>query len=366
MRKFKHPVLMVLLGLFVAVAVLITILYLTANRYTSTFSPEHATSRQQEIDSVIHDFVDNEQFNGTVLVAVGDEIIFEEGYGYAKRYFGRTPNTADTKFLIGSMTKSFTAAAILSMEKKGLLSLDDKVVKYFPEYTLWADITVQQLLNHTSGIKNYYESPGDFVKYYMGHKTPAEILDAVKETPLNFESGMDYEYSNTNYILLSAMIEKVTGKSYIDYLNTNLFEPMGLADTGYEEYPDRIDGMANGYCAGMFIETAGFNLSNFYGAGGLYSSAEDIYRFISQLDMQSQMRNKSMNEFQDIYFYGNGMLLENHPTLGEIFSHTGGGPGISTGMYDFADQDVIVVILNNNTEFMTDNMAVKICEVVNQ
>jgi CubicO group peptidase (beta-lactamase class C family) len=309
------------------------------------------------------EYVEENHFNGTILVARENIVIFNDGYGYAKRFFGKKQNLPDTKFILGSMTKTFTAQVILSLQAKNMLSMDDPVTKYYPDYQKWKEISTHNLLNHTSGIENYYNSPWAYAKYFLFPKTPEKILSGLKDAPLHFDAGKDYEYSNTNYIILSGIIEKASGKSYIDYLNENIFEPIGLSNTGYSEHPYKVENMAKGYCANMVIEINGFNLSNLYGAGGLYSTTEDVYKFLQAIDEERLLNEQTKMHVRDDYYYGYGLMLEDSKDYGKIYFHTGGGPGINTGMYKFADLNLYVIILGNNMQCDTGNIAKDIAGV---
>lgn len=257
------------------------------------------------------------------------------------------------------MTKTFTASAIIQLEERKLLSLTDKVTRYYPEYKGWKDITIHQLLNHTSGIQNYYKSVLDFARYFFVHNTPEKIMARFKEKPLLFKPGTDYDYSNTNYMILTGIIEMVSGDKYIDYLKKNILNPLGLLSTGYDENTNSVNGLAKGYLLNMIVEVNGFNLSNFYGAGGLYSSTEDLYKFCKNLDEHKLVSDTSRVSVKanSEYYYGYGMMFNNNKDYGKVFFITGGGPGISTGMYKLVDKNMVMIILSNNQSFDKDKMA---------
>ena len=364
MKRIKRYIFGVLLVVLAMLGIVIFSMNLNANRYISTFGPVDDGEAAAKVNTVIEKFVRENRFSGTVLVAKDGEIIFNEGYGYAKRYFGMSQNTPDTKFVLGSITKSFTAQAILSLADKDVLSLEDAVTEYYPDYPGWKGIKIHNLLNHTSGIRNYYGSPWSYVKYFLFSQTPEKIMSGFKNTPLDFETGKGYNYSNTNYITLSGIMEKVTGKSYAECMEENVFSPLGLDHTGYTPYPYEIDNMARGYCANMIVEVNGFNLSNFYGAGGLYSATEDVYKFLEAVDEERVLSAHASTNVIDEYYYGYGLMREDNKDYGKIFFHTGGGPGINTGMYKFTDRDIIIVILGNNMQCFTEEFAKELAAVV--
>ncbi|MCX8128755.1 MAG: beta-lactamase family protein [Clostridia bacterium] len=365
MRITKKGVFKVLIVLLLVLIISITTINIGNNFYVSTFSEENKSEMEIRLNNVVKKYVEKSKFSGSVLVAQGDRIILNEGYGYAKRYLGRTKNTPDTKYVLASMTKSFTASAVMQLQERKMLSLEDKVTKYYPEYKGWEDVTIHNLLNHTSGIENYYESVIDHIRYFIAHNTPEKIISRFKDRPLLCKPGTDFNYSNTNYMILSAIIEKVSGDKYIDYLNKSIFTPSGLVNTGYEEDTSEVDNIAKGYCLNMIVEVTGFDLSNFYGAGGLYSSTEDLYRFFRNLDEKKLLNDTSKVKTNWGYHYGYGMMLNNDKKLGKVYFITGGGPGISTGMYKLVDKNMIIVILSNNQGFYKDEMVADLYDTVN-
>ncbi|MBN1371411.1 MAG: beta-lactamase family protein [Anaerolineaceae bacterium] len=348
---------------FGVIVFLVLLTFLTASVNTlsvasaTSYSPHGKAQSAVQLHGIIQQHMADYDFSGSVLVAQGDQVLFSEGYGYARRYFGKAQNTPETTFLLGSMTKTFTALAILDLVEAGQIHLEDCVTDLFPEYTLWSEVTLHHLLNHTSGIPNYYEAFPDFIRYFAGHTTPTEIMVRFKDKPLLFAPGADYDYSNTNYMILSAIIEQVTGQSYIDYLNQHILVPWGMQKTGYSEHVGSIQDMAKGYCLGMIVEVTGFNLSNFYGAGGLYSTTEDLFHLQQHIDFKNLVNENSIVAINSEYDYGYGMMQNDSAEFGKIFHISGGGPGINTVMYTFADTGIVVIILSNNQGFDTERLA---------
>lgn len=363
MRKLKTKTILVLSAVAI-IGIAVVMMNVMANRMSSTFIHDNQTALARGIHEGILRHVKENAFNGTVLVAKEGEIIFNEGYGYARRFLGKKQNLPDTKFVLGSMSKSFTAVAMLALVESNQASLDDPVAMYYPAYQEWRDVKIRHLLNHTSGIVNYYRSALDYVKYFLFAQTPERIIAGVKNVPLLYKAGEAYNYSNTNYMILSGIIEKVSGKPYIDYLAESVIKPMGLTRTGYEPYPYKQENIAKGYCANMIVEVNGFNLSNFYGAGGLYSSTEDVFVFLQGVDENKLLNEEANAQVAGGYEYGYGLMLEDTQDYGRIYFHTGGGPGISTGMYHYADKGIIVVILGNNMACFTDQLSNDLVDIL--
>lgn len=355
---------------FAVIVFLVLFTFFTASVNTlsvasaTSFTAQDTDPSAVQLHSIMQQHVADHDFSGSVLVAQGDQILFNEGYGYARRYFGKAQNTPETKFLLGSMTKTFTALAILDLVEAGQIHLEDRVTNFFPEYTLWSEVTLHHLLNHSSGIPNYYESLPDFIRYFAGHTTPTEIMVRFQDKPLLFTPGTDFDYSNTNYMILSAIIEQISGQTYIDYLNQHILVPWGMPNTGYSEHVGSIQNMAKGYCLGMIVEVTGFNLSNFYGAGGLYSTTSDLLHLQQHIHFENLINENSIAAINSEYDYGYAMMQNDSAEFGKIYHISGGGPGINTVMYTFVDTGIVVIILSNNQGFDTDKLAQDIVRAI--
>ncbi|HEX5323511.1 MAG TPA: serine hydrolase domain-containing protein, partial [Capsulimonadaceae bacterium] len=174
-----------------------------------------------------------DRFSGSALLAQNGEIIFSKGYGFANREHN-VPNTPQTKFRLASVSKQFTAMAILILEERGSLRVTDEVSKYILESpSAWKGITLRQLLNHTSGIPNYT----NFIDWRTTARhslSPLEVVEPMMKKPLDFRHGERHSYSNTGYMLLGQIIEVVSGKSYAEYLQQHIFGPLGMKNSGYD------------------------------------------------------------------------------------------------------------------------------------
>lgn len=350
MSKKKKIMIIILVMLLIA-----GIFQISNNMYVSTFTEQNKTELGITLNKMMKGYVTNNKFSGTILVAKDNTILFHEGYSYSKRYMGKRKNEADTKFLIGFISKTFTALAIMQLHQHHVINLDDKVTAFFPEYENWEEVTVHQLLNHTSGIPNYYGSVSSYFKYFMSDITPEDILSTYQDKSLLFEPGQEFDYSNTNYILLGKIIEHVSNEDYITYLTTHIFEPLELENTGYEARPSSVKGLARGYALNNIIEVNYFNLSNLYSAGGLYSTVKDLYTFCSALDHDMLFNDKSKVKTSSAY-YGYGLSSSYMKDGSQVFYHTGGGPGITTGMYHIPDKQIKIIILGNNQQKITEDI----------
>src|SRR5215472_17898437 len=208
------------------------------------------TSFLQNVDSrmdqVVQSYVSNKQFMGSVLVARGDQILLSKGYGSANLEWN-IPNTASTKFRIGSITKQFTAASILLLEERGKLKVEDPVKKYLPDApAAWDKITIFHLLTHTSGIPSFTSFP-DYRDTEAMATTPEKLVARFRDKPLDFEPGTKWSYSNSGYVLLGYLLEKISGQTYSDFVQQNIFTPLGMKDSGYDSNFAVIERRASGY-----------------------------------------------------------------------------------------------------------------------
>lgn len=231
------------------------------------------------LDQVVRSYVDNQQFMGAVLVARGDEILFDKAYGSANLE-RQIANTANTQFCIASLTKQFTAASILLLEERGKVKIDDPIKKYYADAPpTWNGVTLRHLLTHTSGIVDYTNSP-DYPIFKAKTMRPAEVIALFKDAPLEFTPGEKVVYSNSGYILLGYVIEHVTGQLYGDFVKANIFTPLGMKDSGYD-VNGALERRAAGYEPGgdKLIEADFIDMSIPYAAGALYSTTHDLLRW---------------------------------------------------------------------------------------
>src|SRR5688572_29977769 len=241
---------------------------------------QSSSDKARKIDEVLSAANKYHLFNGSVLVSENGKVIHKKGYGQANMEWN-IPNAPDTKFRLGSITKQFTSALILQLVDEGKVKLDGKLSDYLPAYRkdIGDKVTVHQLLTHTSGIPSYTGLPGFFANV---SRNPYKVEDFVKQyasNDLEFEPGSKFSYNNSGYFLLGAIIEKVTGKSYEQALKENVFEPLGMKNTGYDHFDTLIEKRATGYqkTANGFINAPYLDMSIPYAAGSLYSTVEDLY-----------------------------------------------------------------------------------------
>ena len=174
------------------------------------------------MDQIVQSYVTSGKFMGSILVARGDEVLLSKGYGSANLEWA-IPNQPSTKFRLGSLTKQFTAASILLLEEGGKLKVDDPVKKYLPDApAAWDKVTIFHLLTHTSGIPSFTDS-ADYAPSEPFATTPEKIVAKFRDKPLEFEPGEQWKYSNSGYVLLGYLIEKITGGTYANFVQDNIF-----------------------------------------------------------------------------------------------------------------------------------------------
>lgn len=310
-----------------------------------------AQDAAQKADELINAYVKQGGFSGSVLVAQNGKVILSKGYGMAN-YEWDIPNTPQTKFRLGSITKQFTSMCIMQLAEKGLLKTEDPLSKYIPEYPkeVADKITIHHLLTHTSGIFNL-TSDKEFDKTMRVHmKSLNEVIALFKEKPLDFEPGTKYSYSNSGYILLTAIVEKVSGKPYEQYLKENILQPLGMNNTGYDRSDAILKNRAAGYDnAGGQIKNASFiDTSIPSGAGAMYSTTEDLYLWDRALYTEKLVKKATMERIftPDKNNYAYGWNVDEQFKHKRI-THNGGINGFNAHLARFVNDDACIVVLSN-------------------
>ena len=215
-------------------------------------------------------------FSGAALISQNGKILFAAGYGQANRELG-VPNAAQTKFRLGSITKQFTAAAILILHERGQLNVQDSICKYIDACPpAWSEVTIHHLLSHTGGIPSFTSMPDYMIKMNIPETTQSMVA-RFKDKPLDFKPGEKWNYSNSGYFLLGVIIEKVSHDSYEAFLQKNIFTPLRLSNTGYDHFATILPNRATGYSRNTDgpVNSAFIDMSQPYAAGSLYSTVED-------------------------------------------------------------------------------------------
>src|SRR5262245_57930638 len=311
------------------------------------------------MDQIAQSYVANKQFMGSVLVARGTEVLFNKGYGSANLEW-QIPNTPTTKFRLGSITKQFTAASILLLEERGKLKVEDPVKKYVPDApAAWDKVTIFHLLTHTSGIPSF-TGFSDYRARETAAITPEKLVEWFRDKPLEFEPGEKWNYSNSGYALLGYLIEKISGQSYSDFVQQNIFTPLGMKDSGYDSNSAIIAHRAAGYAPGKNgPSNAGFvHMTIPFSAGALYSTTEDLLRWEQGLFggkvLTPAALAKSTTPFKQDYAFGLSVSTKDGH---KVIAHGGGIQGFNTFLAYYPDDKLVVVALANINGPAADQIA---------
>ena len=319
------------------------------------------------IRAYLSPFVKTGNLTGAVLVGRKDEILFEQAFGMAD-YEWQVPNSLKTRFHIASISKVFTAAAILQLEEQGRLNVSDSIARYLPDFPQGDRITLDNLLTHTSGIPDINGLP-DYDTFARSPHTLEEILAKFAGVPLEFQPGSKARYSNSNYNLLAMIIEKVTGETYGDYLSKHIFAPCGLRDTGHDGNSARIiQRAASGYApfeVAAYEKAPYVDWSNKTGNGSLYSTVGDLFRFDRALNSGKVLKASTRKRY---YVEGEenryGWYFRNRAGH-RAMSAKGRSPGFTAELDDFPEDDVTIVVLSNSySSVIQDPIAAGIAAIV--
>jgi CubicO group peptidase (beta-lactamase class C family) len=297
------------------------------------------------IDSYLNDIVGQGWFQGSVLVARGGTVLLSKGYGLADAARG-IANTPRTRFRLASLTKQFTAMAILILQDRGQLNVRDSICAHLADCpAAWRPITIHNLLTHTSGLPNYTDF-GDYDATQMLPATPAELVARFRDHPLLFPPGTQYMYENSDYVLLGQIIEQASGQSYGDFLRAAIFEPLGMRDTGVDPGQGG-EGQALGYRVPGELAPA-LDTSTLFAAGSLYSTVDDMYRWDQALYTTKLVPKPLLDAMWTPFMrdYGYGWWIATFNGHHEI-SHPGLIDGFATSIARYPDDQVTVIVLSN-------------------
>jgi CubicO group peptidase (beta-lactamase class C family) len=320
-----------------------------------------AQSKADKINQLLKKYVEYKAFNGEALVGENGKVIFKKGYGYAN-FEWKIKNTPDTKFRLGSITKQFTSMLIMQLVQEGKLRLDEKVSEILPNYPKeqGKKITIHNLLTHTSGIPNYTSFPSYPTDVMKNTFSPTELVMLFENKPLEFEPGSKFSYSNSGYILLGYIIEKVTGKPYEDVLKEKIFNPLGMTNSGYDHNLEIIPKRAYGYNNfALDIQNANYiDMSVPFSAGAIYSTVEDLYKWDQALYTDKILSKENIKKLFGKYisafggmYYGYGWAVTKisggHGDSVNVVAHGGAVNGFNSLIERCTDDKNLIVLLNN-------------------
>ncbi|XOV94884.1 MAG: serine hydrolase domain-containing protein [Bacteroidota bacterium] len=289
-------------------------------------------------------------FVGSYSVVREGEEIAAGGIGYANKD-SEIQNTSTTQFRIGSVTKTFTAVAILQLEEAGLLAIDDNLSTYLPDYPNGENIMLKHLLSHTSGIYNFTELT-DYSNFASSKRTIDEVIDFFKDEPAYFEPGQGFYYSNSGFILLGKIIEILSESTYAEYIQEHIFTPAGMTNTEYGKDILGIEGRALGYLNSDYQVLGSENMSVPHAAGAIASTTEDLQSWSKAIDDNALITTASKTKMFTDYSnanYGLGWMLgavDNY----QAHYHEGAISGFRSILVKIEEPDITVVILSNKQQ----------------
>ncbi len=342
------------------------------------------TDRSAEIDQIFQKFYEYSAFQGAVLVADRGEVVYQRAFGQANREWS-VPNTLDTRFNIASLSKQFTAALILRLADEGRLDLEGSISDYLPEYRadVGQRVTLHHLLTHQSGIPNYTSLPYVWSDSLTQRYTTANLIRRFGSLDLEFEPGTHYRYCNTGYLLLAAIAERVTGESFDTLLTQRVITPLGLQRTGVDDRSTLVEKRAFGYerTTQGYRPVVGMYMKNLLGAGNLYSTVEDLFRWDQAWYTNALLSKKDVKALEkpyteadanwippylSTYGYGVGLTdieLTKKKSVPMVF-HSGHISGFSSFYARFPEDQQAVILLSNTGEVSTARMNAVTVEVL--
>lgn len=360
-------------GIFLLVVV-VSMLFITASCENISYIINEKTNIPdknsfEEIQKKLNDYLDKnykDKFSGSILISAYGKVLFSKGYGMAD-YDNGIPNTPNTSFDIASLNKQFTAMGIMILSEKGLLNVSDKINKFIPEIDCGDKITVHQLLTNTSGITNkiYDDIPLNMEK----SNNIKDIIRVLKGKKINlaYEPGRSFSYCNVNYTFLEYIIEKVSKKSYQDFITENILQPLNMDDSGF--YNNEIDeNHAVGYLDLNPIVVRAIDNKDIVNAqGGLYSSVEDMFKWDQALYSEKLVKQKTLEAIFKSYKggYGYGWFIGSNND-GIVADYKGKADGFSAYIKRNIAKGQLIVILNNYENYDPEALVHDIESMLNQ
>jgi CubicO group peptidase (beta-lactamase class C family) len=306
------------------------------------------------VDTYMSNTVQFDHFSGAVLLARKGQVFYEKYFGLANRELN-VANHRHTKFLIGSVSKQFTAAAIMLLHDKGMLNLDDPIHKYLDSCpSAWQAIKIRHLLNHTSGLINFTSLEEASGKFLMVPHTHEEIVQLAWNKPLESEPGEKFKYNNTGYYLLGIVVEKVSGKKFPEFVHENILSEIGLHNTGFDRETTVLKDRASGYFLSnekVFYNTYRSDMSNLFAIGGMYSTVRDLLkwqqalfggRIISKSSLGASLVPIKSN-------FGFGWVIDSLGSVKRVY-HDGGVMSFSSSLHYLPAEDLTIIAISNSGE----------------
>jgi len=338
-----------------------------------SFSERARMTVSGKLDSLFKRANKRYDFNGSILVAKDGKLIFNSEYGYAD-FKKKTSIDSSSAFQLASVSKQFTATAVLMLYEDSLIALDDTLTRYFPEFPY--QITIRQLLIHTSGLPKYFWLAEH---EWKKEKAPinTEMMGMISEydLPLFFYPGSIFDYSNTGYMVLASLVEKVSGLSYSDFIETNIFNPLKMTNTFVYRFGEdstrsnQLEGYRI-YRRWRHLAIPGTVNDGIVGDKNIYSTAEDLFKWINALNSGELISEESLEMMYTngktrrgrTVPYGFGFRISNKET-GKVIYHYGKWNGFSTGIKQYPD-GLVIILLEHSSYNSTSNLTKDVRSII--
>lgn len=343
----------------ISIIITFTLLMMTAVGCTAKDSTKTSTSSAEDqklielktkLDKEFTDFYGADIFSGYVYISKNGKVLLDKGYGKADFEKG-TENTKQTRFDIASLTKQITAVCIMQLEEKKLLAVNDTINKYLPSFPHGSEITIHQLLTHTSGLPEQ-STEFDIRKFRPSYKNFG-IEGKEENVKLLFTPGAAFQYSNPGYILLGYIIEKLSGKPLDVYFDENIFKPLNMNNTGFRDENGEVKNLATGYVTEKKEKAEKswtlLNIGYVYGSGGLCSTVEDLLKWEKAVSEQKLISKES---YEKIYTpnksnYGYGLYILKDSKGNRSYEHYGFASGYRSYILRQVDEGVVAIVVSN-------------------
>jgi len=324
---------------------------------------QFSVQAQSSLDTYFDHLSENRKFMGSAAILFKDSIIYSKSVGFSD-VASLKKIDKNTKFRIGSITKTYTAVLTLKAMEEGKINLSDKLSVWFPQFQNADKITIEMMLKHRSGIFNFTEIPGESVWEAVAH-TQAEFIEYVSKPKNNFDPDTAYEYSNTNYALIGFILEKIYNKDYNTLIQEKICKPLKLENTYYtfENNPTKNEAFSYSI-QDKYLKNGSINYSNEPGSGGLLSTPTEVNKFISALFMGKIISPESLELMLPIENNEYGLGIETF-MLGDLkaFRHTGRVDNYISDYWYFPNEELGLVTLANATNINTDLAQVAMLQV---
>jgi D-alanyl-D-alanine carboxypeptidase len=343
---------------------------------------DHTFAQSSKADTFIRSFTQKNNFNGTILIEQNSKTIYKKSFGFADMVF-KIPSTPDTRYKIASITKAFTSVLILQLVEQGKIDLDKTIITYLPDYKgpAGTKVTVRQLLNMTSGMRNMDNNASSLdavlkngLPQYQLPYTSDQLLTKFCSDSLVKEPGKEFDYNNADFIILGKIIEKVSGKTYEQNLQDKILQPLQMTNSGMLSQDKIISRLANTYFYRDDIKALVSDLpvymENWYAAGGMYSTADDILKFSDALFIGKLLKQSTLNQMftSGLGEYGLGVWVylkyEINHKMYTIVKRPGSIMGAQTMLFHILENGSTIIILSNTGTVSLDNLAAEIAKQI--